>query len=73
MLTLGASAIRDVVRSHRDQLGFCFAWQLHLHPDLRGQHHHGLHHRRGRQRDARAEVADDQLGDEPCSTVLSLT
>lgn len=34
---LGAEAIRGVVREHREQLGFCFAWQLHQHPELGGQ------------------------------------
>ncbi|MCZ7685842.1 MAG: AgmX/PglI C-terminal domain-containing protein [Sandaracinaceae bacterium] len=64
---LGASAIRDVVRSHRDQLGFCFAWQLHLHPELRGRI--TMDFTIGEDGSVtRAEVADDQLGDE---TVLT--
>lgn len=34
---LEASAIQDVVREHRDELGFCFTWQLHQHPELGGR------------------------------------
>ena len=63
---LDAQAIRDVVRSQRDQLGFCFAWQLHSHPELRGRlimefviGPDGTV--------TRAEVADDALGDETVS------
>lgn len=64
---LDASAIRDVVRSHRDQLGFCFAWQLHLHPELRGRI--TMDFTIGEDGSVtRAEVVDDQLGDE---TVLT--
>jgi len=34
---LDADSIRDVVREHRDELGFCFAWQLHSRPELGGR------------------------------------
>ena len=60
---LDAAAIREVVREHRDQLGFCFAWQLHQNPDLRGSI--TMEFTIGEDgRVTRAEVADDQLGDE---------
>lgn len=59
---LSREAIQDVVRSHRSELGFCFAWQLHSHPELGGRlimditigADGSVTH---------AEVADDQLGD----------
>lgn len=64
---LAPSAIRDVVRSHRDQLGFCFAWQLHSHPELRGRL--TMDFTIGEDGTVtRAEVAEDELGDE---TVLT--
>lgn len=60
---LNASAIQDVVREHRDELGFCFAWQLHSNPDLEGritmEFEIGAD---GQVTEAR--VADDALGDE---------
>lgn len=60
---LDANAIRDVVRSHRDELGFCFAWQLHQHPDLGGRLVMELEIGADGHV-VRARVADDALGDE---------
>jgi len=34
---LEANDIRDVMREHHEEFGFCFAWQLHTHPDLGGR------------------------------------
>lgn len=34
---LDADSIQGVVREHRDELGFCFAWQLHSRPELGGR------------------------------------
>lgn len=60
---LDASAIRDVVRDHRDELGFCFAWQLHSHPDLNGRV--TMEFEIGPDGHVtEARVADDALGDE---------
>lgn len=60
---LDASAIRDVVSSHRDELGFCFAWQLHQRPDLGGRV--VMEFEIGPDgRVSEARVADDELGDE---------
>lgn len=60
---LDANAVRDVVREHRDQLGFCFAWQLHQRPDLGGRVvMEFVIGADGRVTEAR--VADDGLGDE---------
>lgn len=60
---LDASAIRGVVRDHRDELGFCFAWQLHQHPELEGRV--TMSFTIGEDgRVTEAEVVDDQLGDE---------
>lgn len=64
---LDPTVIRDVVRAHRDQLGFCFAWQLHRRPELRGRI--TMEFTIGEDGSVtRAEIADDELGDE---TVLS--
>lgn len=64
---LDAVAIRDVVREHRERLGFCFAWQLHSHPELGGSL--TMDFTIGADGSVtRAEIADDQLGDE---TVLN--
>lgn len=60
---LNADSIRDVVRDNRDQLGFCFAWQLHEHPELGGRITMELEiDAQGRVTQAR--VADDTVGDE---------
>lgn len=60
---LDANAIRDVVRESRDQLGFCFAWQLHQHPELHGRL--TMDFTIGEDGAVtRAEVVDDELGDE---------
>lgn len=60
---LDRNAIREVVRDHRDQLGFCFAWQLHQNPGLHGRI--TMDFTIGEDgRVTRAEVLDDQLGDE---------
>ncbi|MCB9597864.1 MAG: energy transducer TonB [Sandaracinaceae bacterium] len=60
---LDATAIRDVVRDHRDELGFCFAWQLHSHPDLNGRV--TMEFEIGPDGHVtEARVADDALGDE---------
>jgi hypothetical protein len=60
---LDASAIRDVVRESRDQLGFCFAWQLHQHPELGGRL--TMDFTIGEDGAVtRAEVVDDEIGDE---------
>ncbi|MGE0790480.1 MAG: AgmX/PglI C-terminal domain-containing protein [Sandaracinaceae bacterium] len=63
---LSADAIRDVVREHREELGFCFAWQLHQHPELQGRLTMSF------EIDAEghvseASVLDDQLHDEVVS------
>ncbi len=64
---LDAAAIRDVVREHRDRLGFCFSWQLHSHPELHGRI--TMEFTIGEDGTVtRAEVLNDQLGDE---TVLN--
>lgn len=60
---LDAQSIRDVVGEHRDQLGFCFAWQLHQHPELAGRI--VMEFEIGQDGHvARASVADDTLQDE---------
>ena len=60
---LDANSIRDVVRESRDQLGFCFAWQLHQHPELGGRL--TMDFTIGEDGAVtRAEVVDDELGDE---------
>jgi len=60
---LNASSIRNVVREHRDEIGFCFAWQLHYHPELEGSvTMEFVIGPDGSVTDAR--VAEDALGDE---------
>ena len=60
---LAASAVQDVVRAHRDELGFCFAWQLHQRPDLGGRV--VMEFEIGPEgRVTEARIADDVLGDE---------
>lgn len=60
---LGAESIRDEVREHRDELGFCFAWQLHQNPELGGRI--TMEFEIGPEGQVtEARVADDQLGDE---------
>lgn len=61
--TLDRNSIRDVVSSHRDELGFCFAWQLHSRPELGGRLTMELTIGTDGQV-TEARVADDQLGDE---------
>lgn len=59
---LDAAAIREEVRSHRDELGFCFAWQLNQHPELEGRITMGFTiDAQGRV--SEAEVLGDELGD----------
>jgi hypothetical protein len=60
---LSPRVIQDEVRSHRDELGFCFAWQLHQHPEMRGRL--TMEFTIGQDGSVTAaDVVEDELGDE---------